>query len=78
MAVDGPGSKHATNSLIFGILGLFVLGVVMGPLAIIQARKAEALGANATPGKVLGWIDLILGGLGLIILVGMWMGRSTV
>lgn len=50
------GKRHAKLSLIFGIIGLLILGIVFGPLAIIQAKKAEDLGTPATAGKVLGWI----------------------
>ncbi|MFD1214000.1 hypothetical protein ACFQ36_18345 [Arthrobacter sp. GCM10027362] len=65
------GQKHAQTSLIFGILGLFVLGIVFGPLAISQANKAERLHQAATAGKVLGWISLIFGILGLVWFVIM-------
>ncbi|MHA7261588.1 hypothetical protein ACX80W_00145 [Arthrobacter sp. TMN-37] len=63
------GSKAAQASLIFGIVGLFVLGIVFGPLALLQARKAERLNTSATAGKVLGWISTIWGVLSLILLV---------
>lgn len=59
--------KAAQMSLIFGIVGLFIAGIIFGPLAIWQASKAEKLNKSATPGKVLGWIDTILG-IGQIIL----------
>jgi uncharacterized Tic20 family protein len=68
------GQKHAQMSLVFGIIGLFVLGIVLGPLAIVQAGKAEKLGQQATAGKVLGWISTILGALGLIMFVLMIAG----
>jgi hypothetical protein len=48
---------------------LFALGIVFGPLAILQARKAERLNTNATAGKVLGWISAIWGVLGLVLLI---------
>ncbi len=63
------GTKAAQASLVFGIVGLFVLGIVFGPLAILQARKAERLNTQATAGKVLGWISTIWGILGLILLI---------
>lgn len=50
------GEKAAQLSLIFGLVGFFVAGIVLGPLAIWQARKAERLGVPATAGKILGWI----------------------
>lgn len=51
------GESRAKTSLILGVIGLFVFGIVLGPIAIAQASKAESLGASATGGKVLGWID---------------------
>lgn len=61
--------KASQWSLVFGIIGLFVLGIVFGPLALVQANKAEKLGAAATAGKVLGWIATIIGVLGLIWII---------
>ena len=60
------GEKAAQLSLILGIVGLFFAGLVLGPLAIWQAGKAEKLGVPATAGKVLGWISAILGLIGLV------------
>lgn len=66
------GQKHKETSLIFGIIGLFVLGFVFGPLAIINANKAEALGHQATAGKVLGWVDSIMSILGVLFIAGIY------
>lgn len=70
----GPGSaqgeSHKRNSVIMGVIGLFILGIVLGPLALWQAGKAEALGVKATAGKVLGWIDLVFGVLGMFVVLG--------
>lgn len=55
------GEKAKTRSLMFGVLGLFVVGIVFGPLAISQASKAEQHGTKATAGKVLGWIATLFG-----------------
>jgi uncharacterized Tic20 family protein len=63
------GAKAAQLSLIFGIVGLFALGLVFGPLALIQARKAERHNTPATAGKVLGWISTIWGLLVIVLLV---------
>lgn len=63
------GSKYKEKSVIFGVIGLFVLGIVFGPLAISNASKAEALHHSATLGKVLGWIDTIFGVIALLIFV---------
>lgn len=67
------GLKFKETSLIFGIVGLFVLGVVFGPLAIINANKAESLGHRATAGKVLGWIATAMAGLGVLFVVGLYI-----
>lgn len=53
------GVSHRSNATVFGIIGLFVLGIVFGPLAIAQANKAEVFGVRATAGKVLGAISLV-------------------
>lgn len=65
-AVPADAGKARTTSLVLGIIGLFFLGIVLGPLAIMQANKAERLGERATAGKVLGWIATIFGILGAI------------
>lgn len=73
------GQKAGQASLIFGILGLFFLGIVFGPLAIVKAKKAEQLNIPATAGKVLGWIDTLFGVAGIIIfvvLIGGMMAAS--
>lgn len=61
------GSKFKEKSIIFGFIGFFFLGIVFGPLAIANARKAEALHHSATLGKVLGWVDTIASALGLLV-----------
>lgn len=61
------GDKAAQLSLIFGIIGLFFAGIVFGPLAIWQAKKAESYNKAATAGKVLGWIDVIWGILSIVL-----------
>lgn len=63
------GSKFKEKSVIYGVIGLFFLGIVFGPLAISNANKAEALHHSATLGKVLGWIDTLAGAFWLIIFV---------
>lgn len=60
---DPAGAGHARTSLICGIIGIFIFGLVLGPIAIWQAGKAEALGVRATPGKVTGWIAFVLSAL---------------
>ncbi|THJ68571.1 DUF4190 domain-containing protein [Arthrobacter echini] len=63
------GEKAAQLSLILGIVGFFVAGLILGPLAIWQAGKAERLGVPATAGKILGWILTILYGLGVLAIL---------
>jgi uncharacterized Tic20 family protein len=63
------GEKAARISLILGIVGLFVLGIVLGPLAIMQSKKAERLGHKATAGMILGWVATILSVVGIIFLI---------
>jgi hypothetical protein len=63
---NAPG---ATTSLVLGLIGLVVCGVILGPLAISSANRAKAamaidpsLGGEgmAATGKVLGIIDIVL------------------
>jgi len=63
---NAPG---AVAALIYGIIGLFLCGVVLGPLALSKARAARnAMASNptlggeglATAGTVLGIVDLVL------------------
>ncbi|GAA2031653.1 hypothetical protein GCM10009720_09850 [Yaniella flava] len=61
------GQSASTTSLVLGIIGLFTFGIILGPLAIYFAVKAERNGVSATPGKVIGWIVTILHGLGILI-----------
>lgn len=63
------GSKYKEKATIFGILGFFILGIVFGPLAISNANKAEALHHSATLGKVLGWVDTIVGVIWLLVII---------
>lgn len=57
------GMRHARLATVFGILAIFSLGALFGPLAIVQSKKAEAFGVPAPEGRVLGWV-----GIGLFIL----------
>lgn len=70
---NAPG---AVSSLVCGIIGLVVCGIVLGPIAISSANKAKnaissdpSLGGEglATAGKVLGIIDLVLFGVYVLI-----------
>jgi hypothetical protein len=69
------GMNHRSTATIFGVVGIFVLGIIFGPLAIVQASKAEALGVKATAGKVLGWICVGVTALWLIFIVSALASR---
>lgn len=63
------GEKYANISLILGIVAFFFFGVILGIIAVIYAKKAEDLGVAATPGKVLGWINIILGAIFFVFFI---------
>lgn len=57
---------NATTALVLGIIGLFTLPFILGPLALWQAGRARRRGVEATAGLALGWICTIWGGLVVI------------
>ncbi|XAS72708.1 hypothetical protein VUN82_02280 [Micrococcaceae bacterium Sec5.1] len=61
------GTKYRKNSIIFGIIGLFIFGVGFGAMAFLTARKAEGYGVKATAGKVLGILAFISGAIFLAV-----------
>lgn len=63
------GAKHRKTSIILGVISLFVLGLPLGIMALINARKAEAYGVKATAGKVLGVIGFVSGAIVLGVFV---------
>ncbi|MDO5735137.1 MAG: DUF4190 domain-containing protein [Propionibacteriaceae bacterium] len=60
------GQQLAQTSMIFGIISLFALGIILGPIAIVKAKRAEEAGGDAKVGRITGWIGTILGALWLI------------
>jgi hypothetical protein len=64
---EAMGRKYRRNSIIFGVIGLFILGVPLGILAFITANKAEKEGVKATAGKVLGALAFIGGVIIMVI-----------
>ncbi|WP_054821176.1 DUF4190 domain-containing protein [Arthrobacter sp. JCM 19049] len=72
------GGQLAQTSMILGILALVfsALGIILGPIAISKANKAERqYNTAATVGRVTGWLGTFLGALwvlaGLLVLFGM-------
>lgn len=59
---SGGGKGFAITSLVLGILGLFVLGILFGPLAIIFGAIGlnRGEGGMAVAGLILGIVDLLL------------------
>lgn len=60
------GEKFAQTSMILGIISIFFAGIILGPLAIHKASQAQQLNADATVGKITGWIGTILAALSLL------------
>ncbi len=70
---NAPG---AVSSLIFGIAGLFVCGMILGIVAFVKGKEAkELIAANpelkgegyATAGQIIGIIALVLWGVALVL-----------
>jgi len=56
------GSQLAQTSMVLGILSIFILNIILGPIAIAKATRAEReFNTAATAGKVTGWIGTIIG-----------------
>jgi len=71
-----PTPGEAIASLVCAIIGLFTLGIILGPVAIVLAKKARRkiqedpeLGGDgiATAGLVIGIVDTALWAVGIII-----------
>lgn len=63
------GEKLAKTSTIFGIVSLFFLGLILGPIAIVKAARAEKFGVDSTVGKVTGWLGTIWGVLYILLVI---------
>lgn len=59
-------ARDAQVAMVLGIVGLFFLSIVLGPLAVHFATRARRKGDRALPGLVLGWIALAVGILTLL------------
>lgn len=64
---QAEGRKAADNALVLGILSLFFVGFVLGPIAISKANRAAKFGVDATAGQVTGWIGAIIGVLQVLV-----------
>ena len=62
-------AKAKREALLLGVVGIFFLGIVCGPLALARAKKARSLGVRAPAGTVLGWLDLVFGLFAVVALV---------
>jgi len=72
-------SSNAVLSLVMGILSFFVCPVILAVIAIVYGNKAKdeiaasngAIGGSglATAGRILGWVNLILGLLTVVFVV---------
>lgn len=60
---NSNGSTYATLSIVLAAIGFFFFGLVLGPVAIFLASKAENLGTDAKVGKILGWITTVISAL---------------
>ena len=63
------GQGHRSTAWILAVIGLFVFGIILGPIAMIVANKAESYGVPAPGGKILGLIDTIFGVLIILFYV---------
>jgi pSer/pThr/pTyr-binding forkhead associated (FHA) protein len=80
-ALDEPAQKEAAktanSALISAIVGLFICGIILEPVAISQARKARKTLRSGDPGygkavaaEIIGWTGLVLWVVGLIYQAG--------
>ena len=51
--IPTPGEKLAKESWILGLVGFFILGVVLGGIGLYKAFQAKAQGADATAGFII-------------------------
>ena len=75
-----PAESLATASMVCGIVGLFMAGLVLGIIAIALGSKAKKMGyagGRATAGIVLGIIALASFVLLLLLFVGTFAWTSS-
>ena len=75
------GEKAAQTSMVLGIIGLvcnFIVSwwsfglpsLILGVIGIFKANEAERYGAAASAGRIMSWINAVIGGLYLLFLGG--------
>ena len=75
------GEKAVQTSLVLGIIGLvcnFIVSwwsfglpsLILGVIGIFKANEAERYGAAASAGRIMSWINAVIGGLYLLFLGG--------
>ena len=62
-------SRNRKHSIILGVIRLLGLGLRLGVMAFINARKAESCGVKASAGKVLGVVGFMTGAIVLGVFV---------
>ncbi|GAB3849449.1 hypothetical protein [Nesterenkonia populi] len=77
---EQPGQQNATLSLVFGILGILLLPIVFGPLAVWQAsvaRRAGNVSGVQTAGRVTGWIGVAFAAIAVLFVLLALVGFMT-
>lgn len=75
------GEKAAQTSTVLGIIGLacaltlgwFLLGIpslILGVIGVMKANEAERFGVAASAGRILNWINVVIGGMFLVLMGG--------
>lgn len=78
------GEKAAQTSTVLGIIGLacaltlgwFLLGIpslILGVIGVMKANEAERFGVAASAGRILNWINVVIGGMFLVFLGGSFL-----
>ena len=78
------GEKAAQTSTVMGIIGLacaltlgwFLLGLpslILGVIGVMKANEAERFGVAASAGRILNWINVVIGGMFLVFLGGSFL-----
>lgn len=72
---DKDADGMAVAAFVLGLLGLLVMNVILGPMAIVLAALALRY-RTARPGRA--WLGLALGIADLAVLAGLVMADGTV